>query len=185
MALVKRAQVGLRSWKHFLFQMSMDLPKCAKSTINTIWWISLHSVVQYRKHVRRPHVMIWRAWMLQQTHVANLLISEPDDVKLGVAGFSMGASVALYSAACRAIGQYGNGNRYPINLSAAVALSGWLLHVPVDDVVEYKLGEKSAQTMYSAGFQNLTFQTYNGLGHYTILEEINDVCCWLNTYLGA
>ncbi|KAM0024470.1 putative lysophospholipase [Helianthus debilis subsp. tardiflorus] len=146
------------------------------------------------------------------THVANLLISEPDDVKLGVAGFSMGASVALYSAACRAIGQYGNGNRYPINLSAAVALSGWLpcsrtlrnrvgasqeaarrasslpvllCHGQVDDVVEYKIGEKSAQTMYSAGFQNLTFQTYNGLGHYTILEEINDVCCWLNACLGA
>ncbi|KAD4384522.1 hypothetical protein R6Q59_011354 [Mikania micrantha] len=122
------------------------------------------------------------------THVANLLTSEPDDVKLGVAGFSMGASVALYSATCRATGQYMNGNRYPINLSAAVALSGWLpcsrflknrvgasqeaarraaslpvllCHGRVDDVVEYKLGEKSAQTMYSAGFQNLTFRTYN------------------------
>ncbi|KAJ0714282.1 putative lysophospholipase [Helianthus annuus] len=57
------------------------------------------------------------------THVANLLSNEPDDVKLGVAGFSMGASVALYSATCRALGQYGNGNRYPINLSAAFGLS--------------------------------------------------------------
>ncbi|XP_076961107.1 uncharacterized protein LOC143637653 [Bidens hawaiensis] len=146
------------------------------------------------------------------THVANLLISEPNDVKLGVAGFSMGASVALYSATCRALGQYGNGNRYPINLSAVVALSGWipcsrnlrnrvgisqeaarrasslhvlLCHGQVDDVVEYKLGEKSAQTMYSAGFQNLTFQTYDGLGHYTSIQEINDVCCWLTAYLGA
>ncbi|KAK9079477.1 hypothetical protein SSX86_001149 [Deinandra increscens subsp. villosa] len=146
------------------------------------------------------------------THVANLLTSEPDDVKLGVAGFSMGASVALYSATCRATGQYGNGNRYPINLSAVVALSGWLpcsrslrnrvgasqeaarraaslpilvCHGRVDDVVEYKIGEKSAQTMYSAGFQNLTFRTYNGLGHYTIIEEINDVSSWLNACLGA
>lgn len=33
--------------------------------------------------------------------------------------------------------------------------------VSVDDVVEYKLGEKSAQTMYSAGFQSVTFRTYN------------------------
>nr|XP_043612951.1 acyl-protein thioesterase 2-like [Erigeron canadensis] len=145
-------------------------------------------------------------------HVANLLTSEPDDVKLGVAGFSMGAAVALYSATCRALGQYGNGNRYPINLSAALALSGWLpsprnlrnrvgasqeaarraislpilhCHGQVDDVVEYKLGENSAQTMYSAGFQNLTFRSYNGLGHYTIIEEINDVCSWLNSWLGA
>ncbi|XP_076881378.1 uncharacterized protein LOC143529480 [Bidens hawaiensis] len=145
-------------------------------------------------------------------HVANLLTNEPDDVKLGVAGFSMGASVALYSATCRALGQYGNGNRYPINLSASVALSGWLpfskflrnrvgvsqeaarraaslpvlvCHGRVDDVVEYKLGEKSAQTMYSAGFHNLTFRTYNGLGHYTMLEEINDVCSWLIACLGA
>ncbi|KAI3792039.1 hypothetical protein L2E82_05908 [Cichorium intybus] len=145
-------------------------------------------------------------------HVANLLTSEPDDVKLGVAGFSMGAAVALYSATCRALGQYGNGNRYPINLSAAVALSGWLpcsrnlrnrvgasqeaarrasslpillCHGKVDDMVDYKLGEKSAQTMYSAGFQNLTFRTYDRLGHYTILEELNDVCSWLISYLGA
>ncbi|KAI7754985.1 hypothetical protein M8C21_016349 [Ambrosia artemisiifolia] len=146
------------------------------------------------------------------THVANLLSNEPDDVKLGVAGFSMGASVALYSATCRALGQYGNGNRYPINLSAAFGLSGWLpcsrflrnrvaasqeaarraaslpvllCHGRVDDVVEYKLGEKSAQTMYSAGFQNLTFRAYNGLGHYTIVEELNDVCSWLIACLGA
>ncbi|KAJ0595806.1 hypothetical protein HanRHA438_Chr04g0159661 [Helianthus annuus] len=38
----------------------------------------------------------------------------------------MGAAMALYSATCCAIGQFGNGNRYPINLSMAVALSGWL-----------------------------------------------------------
>ncbi|KVH90288.1 Phospholipase/carboxylesterase/thioesterase [Cynara cardunculus var. scolymus] len=122
------------------------------------------------------------------THVANLLSNEPDDVKLGIAGFSIGAAVALYSATCRAVGQYGNGNRYPINLSATVALSGWLptsrnlrnrvgasqeaarrtaslptllCHGQVDDVVDCKIGEKSAQTMYSAGFQNLTFRTYN------------------------
>ncbi|KAI3729869.1 hypothetical protein L6452_18540 [Arctium lappa] len=49
----------------------------------------------------------------------------------------------------------------------------------VDDVVEYKHGEKSAQTLHSAGFQNLVFHNYNRLGHYTIPEEVNDVCCWL------
>ena len=46
-----------------------------------------------------------------------------------------------------------------------VHLVEWFMYcffVVVDDVVEYKLGEKSAQTMYSAGFQNLTFRSYNG-----------------------
>nr|GFA40603.1 alpha/beta hydrolase fold protein [Tanacetum cinerariifolium] len=57
------------------------------------------------------------------THIANMMSNERDDIKLGVAGFSMGAAMALYCATCRALGQYGNGNRYPINLSAAMALS--------------------------------------------------------------
>ncbi|XP_024961385.1 acyl-protein thioesterase 2-like isoform X2 [Cynara cardunculus var. scolymus] len=60
------------------------------------------------------------------THIANMLSNERDDIKLGVAGFSMGSAMALYCATCRVLGQYGNGNRYPINLSLAVALSGWL-----------------------------------------------------------
>ncbi|KAL9273448.1 Acyl-protein thioesterase 2-like protein, partial [Drosera capensis] len=59
-------------------------------------------------------------------HIANLLSAEPADVKLGVGGFSMGGAMALYSATCFAFGKYGNGNQYPINLRAVVALSGWL-----------------------------------------------------------
>ncbi|URE12493.1 Phospholipase/Carboxylesterase [Musa troglodytarum] len=59
-------------------------------------------------------------------HIANLLSSEPADVKLGIGGFSMGAAAALHSASCFAQGRYGNGGRYPINLSAVVGLSGWL-----------------------------------------------------------
>ena len=35
------------------------------------------------------------------------------------------------------------------------------LCVSVDDVVEYKHGEKSAQTLHSAGFQNIVFHNYN------------------------
>ena len=38
----------------------------------------------------------------------------------------MGAATALYSATCHVLGQYGNGNLYPVNLSAVVGLSGWL-----------------------------------------------------------
>ncbi|GAU47012.1 hypothetical protein TSUD_403220 [Trifolium subterraneum] len=59
-------------------------------------------------------------------HVANLLSTEPADIKLGVGGFSMGAATALYSASCFTAGKYGNGNAYPANISAAVGLSGWL-----------------------------------------------------------
>lgn len=38
----------------------------------------------------------------------------------------MGAATALYSATCCANGKYGNGDLYPVNISAAVSLSGWL-----------------------------------------------------------
>lgn len=47
-------------------------------------------------------------------------------VKIGIGGFSMGAATALYSATCFAMGKYGNGTPYPINLRAVVGLSGWL-----------------------------------------------------------
>lgn len=47
-------------------------------------------------------------------------------VKVGIGGFSMGAAMALYSATCYAMGRYGNGNLYPVNLRAVIGLSGWL-----------------------------------------------------------
>ncbi|XP_038695227.1 acyl-protein thioesterase 2-like isoform X2 [Tripterygium wilfordii] len=144
-------------------------------------------------------------------HVANLLSTEPADIKLGVGGFSMGAATALYSATCRVLGKYGNGNLYPVNLSAIVGLSGWLpcsrtlrtrmegsyeaarraaslpilvCHGLADDVIAYKHGQKSAEALTSAGFRNLTFRTYNGLGHYTVPEEMDEVCNWLTAWLG-
>ncbi|XP_033132418.1 acyl-protein thioesterase 1 isoform X2 [Brassica rapa] len=60
------------------------------------------------------------------SHIANLLCSEPADVKVGIGGFSMGAAISLYSATCYALGRYGTGHSYPINLRAVVGLSGWL-----------------------------------------------------------
>lgn len=139
-------------------------------------------------------------------HVANLLSTEPADVKLGIGGFSMGAATALYSAMCHALGQYGNGNLYQVNLQSVVSLSGWLpcsgimrkrmeespealrraaslpillCHGSGDDMVAYTHGEKSAQVLRSTGFQNLIFIPYEGLGHYHIPEEIAEVCQWL------
>lgn len=144
-------------------------------------------------------------------HVANLLSTEPADIKIGIGGFSMGAATALYSATCCAHGKYGSGNPYPLNLSAVVGLSGWLpcsrilknkiesseeaksraaslplllCHGKADDVVLYKHGEKSAEVLKSTGFPNVTFKTYSGLGHYTVPEEIDDVCKWLTSTLG-
>ncbi|GMJ07474.1 hypothetical protein like AT5G20060 [Hibiscus trionum] len=143
-------------------------------------------------------------------HVANLLSTEPADIKLGIGGFSMGAATSLYSATCYIHGKYGNGNPYPANLSAVVGLSGWLpcsktlkskigqeeaarraaslpillCHGKGDEVVPYKFGEKSSQALSSNGFQNATFKSYNGLGHYTTPEEMEEVCAWLTSKLG-
>ncbi|KAJ8643102.1 hypothetical protein MRB53_004850 [Persea americana] len=144
-------------------------------------------------------------------HVANLLSTEPADIKLGVGGFSMGAAAALYSATCFASGTYNSGNPYPINLSAIVGLSGWLpcsrslkskiegsqeaagraaslplllCHGKGDDVVNYRNGLNSAEVLSSTGFRDLAFRTYNGLGHYTVPEEMDDVCRWLTSKLG-
>ncbi|KAB5574148.1 hypothetical protein DKX38_001342 [Salix brachista] len=145
----------------------------------------------------------WEGLDASAAHVANLLSTEPADaslsilsdsnfgnfilatpyvtVKVAVGGFSMGAATALYSATCAALGQYGNGNAYPINLRAVVGLSGWL---PGDDVVPYSYGEKSAHCLNTAGFRNLTFKSYEGLGHYTVPGEMDEARNWLTSRLG-
>ncbi|KAL2553591.1 alpha/beta-hydrolase superfamily protein [Forsythia ovata] len=144
-------------------------------------------------------------------YVASLLANEPPDIKLGVGGFSMGAAISLYSATCFAQGKYENGSPYPANLSAVVGLSGWLpcaknlnskiqgvneaanraaslpillCHGKGDDVVAYKFGEKSANKLSSSGFQDVTLKSYSALGHYTIPEEMNELCAWLTSKLG-
>lgn len=143
-------------------------------------------------------------------HIANLLSTEPADIKLGIGGFSMGAATALYSATCFAQGKYENGNPYPINLRAIVGLSGWLpgsrslrnkiegsheaarraaslpillCHGICDEVVPYKYGEKSTHFLSLSGFRYLSFKTYDGLGHYTVPKEMDEVCNWLHTRL--
>nr|VDD02770.1 unnamed protein product [Brassica rapa] len=149
------------------------------------------------------------------SHIANLLCSEPADVKVGIGGFSMGAAISLYSATCYALGRYGTGHSYPINLRAVVGLSGWLpgwksirnkiessyeaarrasslptyqsyLHMELvsDDVVPYRFGEKSAQSLGMAGFRQTVFKPYQGLGHYTVPKEMDEVVHWLTTRLG-
>ncbi|XP_073034946.1 uncharacterized protein [Primulina eburnea] len=143
-------------------------------------------------------------------YVASLLANEPPNIKLGVGGFSMGAATSLYSATCFAHGKYGNGNQYSANLSAVVGLSGWLpcaknlsykidgveeaagraaslpillCHGRGDDVVSHKFGESSSEKLSSSGFHNVIFKSYPGLGHYTIPEEMEEVCAWLTSKL--
>lgn len=142
-------------------------------------------------------------------HVVNLLSPEPTDIKFAVGGFSMGAAVALHAAMCYVTSKYANGNPFPANLSAAVGLSGWLpcaksrsnklatnealnraaslpillCHGKVDDVVPYKYGKKSSEVLASSGFCNLSFKSYDGLGHYTYPEEMEDLCKWLKSKL--
>ncbi|KAL1814451.1 hypothetical protein ACET3Z_017025 [Daucus carota] len=144
-------------------------------------------------------------------HIANLLSTEPSDINLGIGGFSMGAAAALYSASCYAQGRYANGNPYPINLRAIVGLSGWLpcsrslrskmqcsneasrraaslpillCHGNCDEVVPFNYGETSSHVLSSAGFRYMTFKTYEGLGHYTVPKEMDEVCSWLRRCLG-
>ncbi|XP_044957732.1 uncharacterized protein LOC123408750 [Hordeum vulgare subsp. vulgare] len=59
-------------------------------------------------------------------HIANLLSSEPSDVKVGIGGFNMGAAASLHSAACYAHDKFSSGIPYLITLSVVVSLSGWL-----------------------------------------------------------
>nr|KJB68127.1 hypothetical protein B456_010G227200 [Gossypium raimondii] len=149
----------------------------------------------------------WEGLDASAAHIANFLSTEPSDVKVGIGGFSMGAAMALYSATACALGRYGNGIPYPINLRAVVGLSGWLpgsrnkiqvsheaarraaslpillSHGTCDDVVPYKIGEKSAHSLNIAGFWNLTFKNYEGIGHYTVPKEMDEVCNWLTTKL--
>ncbi|XP_038692983.1 acyl-protein thioesterase 2-like isoform X1 [Tripterygium wilfordii] len=152
----------------------------------------------------------WEGLDASAAHIANLLSAEPADVKVGIGGFSMGAATALYSATCFASGRYANGNPYPVNLKAVVGLSGWLpgasnikkkiegsheavrraaslpillCHGTSDEVVPHHYGEKSANSLNAAGFRHITFKSYDGLGHYTVPKEMDEVRNWLTARL--
>ncbi|MED6123481.1 hypothetical protein PIB30_049562 [Stylosanthes scabra] len=155
----------------------------------------------------------WEGLDASASHIANLLSTEPPHVKVGIGGFSMGGAVALYSATCYAISTYSNGMPYPLsNLNALLALSSWLpprnnininihpnnnnyktrassfpifiAHGIADDVVLYKYGHQSAHSLYSAGFRYITFKSYEGIGHYTIPREMEELVNWLASNLG-
>ncbi|XP_020966271.1 acyl-protein thioesterase 2 [Arachis ipaensis] len=66
----------------------------------------------------------------------------------------------------------------------AASLPIFLAHGIADDVVLYKYGHQSAHSLYSAGFRCITFKSYDGIGHYTIPTEMDDVANWLKSNLG-
>ncbi|KAJ8422205.1 hypothetical protein Cgig2_014270 [Carnegiea gigantea] len=117
-------------------------------------------------------------------HVVNLLSTEPADIRLAVGGFSMGAATALHAGACYVLGKKLS-NKLSENEASnrAAALPILLCHGKADDVVRYKFGEKSSKVLSSSGFNNVTFKSYDGLGHYTHPEEIQDICSWLKSKL--
>uniref|UniRef100_A0A7N0VMH1 Phospholipase/carboxylesterase/thioesterase domain-containing protein n=1 Tax=Kalanchoe fedtschenkoi TaxID=63787 RepID=A0A7N0VMH1_KALFE len=96
------------------------------------------------------------------TYVANLLQSEPDNIKLGIGGFSMGAATSLYSATCFVSGKYSNGNSYPTELRAVIALSGWL---PCSKVLNEKMKNSAASRA-----SNLPILLCHGLGTTSVLR---------------
>uniref|UniRef100_A0A0E0A3H2 Phospholipase/carboxylesterase/thioesterase domain-containing protein n=1 Tax=Oryza glumipatula TaxID=40148 RepID=A0A0E0A3H2_9ORYZ len=124
-------------------------------------------------------------------HIANLLSSEPPDVKLGIGGFSMGAAASLYSAACYAHGKFASGIPYPITLSAVISLSGWL---PCSRTLRGKMESSHIAARRAASLPILlshgradevvSYRNAERLGHYTIPEEMDDVGKWLSSRLG-
>uniref|UniRef100_A0A0D3GBG4 Phospholipase/carboxylesterase/thioesterase domain-containing protein n=1 Tax=Oryza barthii TaxID=65489 RepID=A0A0D3GBG4_9ORYZ len=124
-------------------------------------------------------------------HIANLLSSEPPDVKLGIGGFSMGAAASLYSAACYAHGKFTSGIPYPITLSAVISLSGWL---PCSRTLRGKMESSHIAARRAASLPILlshgradevvSYRNAERLGHYTIPEEMDDVGKWLSSRLG-
>ncbi|KAK8296568.1 hypothetical protein V6Z12_D05G133100 [Gossypium hirsutum] len=141
----------------------------------------------------------WEGLDASAAHIANFLSTEPSDVKVGIGGFSMGAAMALYSATQPLVllevvglsgwlpGSRGLRNKIEVSSEAArraASLPILLSHGTCDDVVPYKNGEKCAQSLSIAGFRNLTFKTYEGIGHYTVPIEMDEVCNWLTARLG-
>ncbi|KAH7857797.1 hypothetical protein Vadar_016572 [Vaccinium darrowii] len=68
--------------------------------------------------------------------------------------------------------------------SSLIALAPIFTNAAGDDVVPYKFGEKSTQFLGSAGFRYMSFKTFDGLAHYTVPKEMDEVCHWLTGRLG-
>ncbi|VAH77494.1 unnamed protein product [Triticum turgidum subsp. durum] len=101
-------------------------------------------------------------------HIANLLSSEPSDAHIRILFRTLRTKIESSQTAFR----------------RAAALPIMLGHGRGDEVVTYRNGERSAEFLRNSGFSYLNFKAYNGLGHHTIPEEMDDVSKWLRARLG-
>ncbi|KAJ0804203.1 putative lysophospholipase [Helianthus annuus] len=84
---------------------------------------------------------------------------------------------------CRSLVNMMEGSHDAIGRAASLPIL--MCHGLGDEVVPYKFGERSAQILSSVGFTYVMFKTYEGLGHFTVPKEMEEVCLWLNARLGA
>ena len=108
--------------------------------------------------------------------------------KIFIGGFSQGGAMALIS------GLKYDGN----NLGGIIVMSGWIFknhdlsnkksnkniptyiaHGMKDNVVLFENAISIKNTLYENNFKNITFKSYENLGHGKSKDEINDLIKWL------
>jgi predicted esterase len=126
--------------------------------------------------------------------VQGLIDSEPDHVKVIVAGFSQGGCIAL-ATACQASTKR--------SVDAVISLSGYLPNtiithqnqetkkqMPIfmghgrdDQVVKFAYGRQTAEAIRQQGFANVHFYEYPGLGHSASDRELDDMLKFIQSVL--
>ncbi|KAL5582728.1 hypothetical protein UlMin_015170 [Ulmus minor] len=126
----------------------------------------------------------WEGLDVSVAHIVNLLSIEPADVKVGIGGFSMGAAIALYFATCYAMGGYGNGNPYPVNLRAVIGLSGWLPGSRNESLYRFLFFVSNAQVNIIFAELPLFIKLQNTMRSYDPKLYDNNIIA-LGSYLGS
>nr|XP_016511476.1 PREDICTED: acyl-protein thioesterase 2-like [Nicotiana tabacum] len=113
-------------------------------------------------------------------HIANLLSTEPADGKFFTMSWYILCILCL-KIFCRNVRNKIEGSHEAVRCAASLPIL--LCHGKCDEVVPYRYGERAYHVLSSAGFRNLQFKAYDGLGHYTVPKEMSEVCNWLTVRL--
>jgi len=129
---------------------------------------------------------------------ANIRSIIEDEIKTGIpsdrivlGGFSQGGALALYTALTMEkplAGILALSSWLPLHKSFPEAIKGnkdtkiLQCHGDIDPVVNFTLGQMTADVL-SSFCSNLEFKTYQGLGHSSSPQEMNDVKEWLKKVL--
>ncbi|KDQ13022.1 hypothetical protein BOTBODRAFT_33906 [Botryobasidium botryosum FD-172 SS1] len=120
-----------------------------------------------------------------------------DSKRVVVGGFSQGGAMALFTGltAERELGGIiALSSRLPLRKEILAMVSDNARKLPLffghgdsDLVVPYALGQLSVKLLTEGGFaaENIEFNTYSGMGHSAIDEEIADVAKWLKKVVPA